>query len=232
MAEKILIIEDEPSITDNISFVLQSEGFDAIACPTGEQGLAALTKDDVSLIILDIGLPDMNGMEICKKIRKDSNIPIIFLSARISEIDRVVGLEIGADDYIVKPFSARELTARIKAILRRCSPRQEASAKSCGLISFAGISIDSDRKSVSCDGKTLKLSRYEYEILLMLVEHPERIFSRRQIMEKIWEEPEASMERTVDAHIKTLRSKLNDIAPGSDVIVTHRGFGYSAAARQ
>jgi two-component system catabolic regulation response regulator CreB len=227
VAQKILIIEDESSIADNISFILETEGFETLWRSTAGDGKAALDELEVALVVLDIGLPDMNGMELCKEIRKTADVPIIFLTARADEIDRIVGLEIGADDYVTKPFSPRELAARVKAVLRRTSNSFICEDESGDAVSLGAFEIDSSKRLISFRKEALKLSRYEYEILKLMLEHPGRVYSRKQLMEAIWEEPETSMERTVDTHIKTIRAKLKSIEPEKEIVATHRGFGYS-----
>lgn len=224
MSQKILVVEDEPAIADNIKYALSTEGFDVVWCTTAREATAILEKSDIALIVLDIGLPDRNGLELCKDIRRKSAIPIIFLTARTGEIDKVVGLEIGGDDYIVKPFSPREFTARVKAVLRR-SPGNTSPAGS-GIVN-SPFTIDAKRLRISYFGKPLDLSRYEYKILEVLVGRPGWVFSRDQLMDLVWQEPESSMDRTVDTHIKTLRSKLKEVKPKIDPIETHRGLGYS-----
>ena len=226
MKPKILIIEDEAGIVDNILYALKTDGFDTIWCATGNEGLEAISKNEISIIILDIGLPDINGFELFKKIKKTENIPVIFLTARSEEIDRVVGLEMGADDYVTKPFSPRELTARVKAVLRRSGARadQKNNIKKSQNFPFY---CDDKKKSITYYGKKLKISRYEYRILKILIEHPGWVYSREQLMEHAWEEPDASLMRTVDAHIKNIRRKLKKITPQCDPIVTHHGSGYA-----
>lgn len=219
---KILIIEDEPSIAENISYALGTDGFCTEVCGTAENALQKLQTETFALIVLDVGLPDMSGFELAKEIRKGSLIPIVFLTARSSEIDRIVGFELGADDYVVKPFSPRELSARIKAILRRTQMKN--STQSCSAKSFT---IDTAQCKISYCGVHLDLSRYEFRILSLFVENPNRVFSRERLMQLVWESPEMSLERTVDTHIKTLRKKLSSIRPETKVIRTHRGFGYS-----
>jgi two-component system catabolic regulation response regulator CreB len=221
MKLRILIVEDEPAIADNIQYALETDGFETICCSSGIKALEFLAREKADLIVLDIGLPDINGFELCKDIRKKNNIPVIFLTARTDEVDRVVGLEIGADDYVTKPFSPRELTARIKAVLRRTATAgQKPPSKSA-------FQVDESRRQITYLGKTLDLSRYEFNILKTFITRPGHVFSRDQLMEMAWEEPESSLDRTVDAHIKNIRAKLRDIEPGSDPIVTHRGIGYS-----
>jgi two-component system catabolic regulation response regulator CreB len=223
---KILIIEDEPSIADTLLYALQTEGFETLWCATGQAGLAALELQPFALVVLDVGLPDGSGFEFCKIIRQRSSIPIFFLTARAAEIDRVVGLEIGGDDYLVKPFSPRELTARVKAIFRRTNGTT-TSLPPPATSGLRGFSADASRCRITYCGKTLDLTRYEYRLLKALLDQPGRVFSREQLMEAAWEEPEASLDRTVDAHIKTLRAKLRAIDSTVDPIQTHRGLGYS-----
>ena len=229
MSPRILIIEDEPAIADNIVYALETEGFKCRWCSTGREGLAALAEP-YDLAILDVGLPDIGGFDLCREIRKTHDLPILFLTARAGEIDRVVGLELGADDYVVKPFSPRELAARIKAILRRTSRgpgAAPAEAPTPDADTTSPFSNDPDRCVIAYFGAKLDLSRYEYRLLGVLLEKPGRVLSRERLMEKAWDVPEASLERTVDAHIKSLRAKLRAVRPDIEAIVTHRGLGYS-----
>ncbi len=223
MSKTILLVEDEAAIADTVVYALQCEGFAVRWVSLGEDALEAVRTDPgIALAILDIGLPDANGFEICKTMRGFSDIPIIFLTARTQELDRVVGLEIGADDYVSKPFSPRELAARTKAILRRVQhdPPGQSSENEA-------FTHDAARARIAYYGQWLTLTRYEYLILKTLLEQPERVFARAQIMDRAWQEPEVSLERAVDTHIKTLRSKLHKACPDQDPIVTHRGLGYS-----
>lgn len=223
MNPTILIIEDEGSIVDNVVYALKTEGFNTIWCPTGAEGLEAVKTRDITLIILDVGLPDINGFELFKDIKKLAGIPVIFLTARSEEIDRVVGLEIGADDYVTKPFSPRELTARVKAVLRRAGNPQ-VPAKVSETFPFT---CDEKKNTICYHGTALQTSRYEYRILKILIDHPGWVYSREQLMEMAWDEPDMSLLRTVDAHIKNLRRKLKEITPDCDPIITHRGTGYA-----
>ena len=219
---RILIVEDEPAIADNIQYALETEGFETRCLLTGMPVAELMAKESFDLIILDIGLPDINGIELCKEIRKSHNLPIIFLTARSGEIDRVVGLEIGADDYVVKPFSPRELCARVKAVLRRTrSPLAD------GASSIRTFRLNDSKRQISYFGTPVDLSRYEYNLLTAFIHRPGHVFSREQLMDLAWDEPEASMDRTVDAHIKNIRAKLKNIAPDIDPIITHRGIGYA-----
>ncbi len=224
----ILIIEDEGGIVDNIVYALKTEGFDTLWCATGMEGLVAVEKPEIVLILLDVGLPDRNGFELFKEIRQRSNVPVIFLTARSEEIDRVVGLEMGADDYVTKPFSPRELTARVKAVLRRvknvpATTEQETKTITTGF----PFRCDDKKNAIFYHGVLVQTSRYEYRLLKILIDHPGWVYSREQLMEKAWEEPDMSLIRTVDAHIKNLRHKFKLITPDCDPIVTHRGSGYA-----
>jgi two-component system catabolic regulation response regulator CreB len=240
---RILIVEDEPAIADTLLYALKTEGFAPEWCATGRAGLAAVEKNNFALVVLDVGLPDGTGFEVCKAIRANSAVPVLFLSARNTELDRVLGLELGGDDYLVKPFSPRELTARVKAILRRTEGRSSsenkpASAENAPSAASAlrasgastGIVVDDERCTIACRGVALDLTRYEFRLLKTLVARPGRVFSREQLMEAAWEDPGSALDRTVDAHIKTLRAKLRVVMPDSDPIQTHRGMGYSLRA--
>ncbi len=217
----IFIVDDEPAIADAIQYALETEGFATARYPDGRSVLADMARKP-DLILLDVGLPDMSGFEVCSAIRRASDVPVIFLTARGHEIDRVVGLEIGGDDYIVKPFSPREVSARVKAVLRRAGTSLPVKTAASGT-----WIVDEERRRISWLGQALELSRYEYEILKTLVRRPGRVFSREQLMELVWDSPDTSLERTVDAHIKNIRAKLRRIAPERDPIVTHRGSGYA-----
>jgi len=224
----ILVIEDEPAIAETIEYALESEGFRTLLAGTAETGLELWQVECPDFVILDVGLPDRTGFEVCREIRKHSEVPILFLTARESEIDRVVGLEMGGDDYVVKPFSPRELTARVKAILRRTSAKESPRDLGEGdQLESGRITLSRERYEACLDGKNLELSRYEFGMLEVFLQTPERVFTRNQLMDRVWDEPETALDRTVDAHIKTLRKKLHSIDPGFDPIQTIRGVGYS-----
>ncbi len=220
--QKILIIEDEPGIADNLIYALKTEQFDVHWDRLAEEGFKKLSDWTPDLLILDVGLPDTNGFELCKRIRKVSQVPIIFLTARTEEVDRIVGLEIGGDDYVTKPFSPREVVARVKVILRRSSGSSMAT-----LQAEHGFVVEEEKARISYKGKVLELTRYEYLLLKTLLSQPERVFSRAQLMDRVWTEPTGSFERSVDTHIKTLRSKLREVDENLNPIKTHRGLGYS-----
>ncbi len=221
----ILIVEDEPAIADNIAYALRTDGFTPLHVTLGEQALAAMRATPAPLlVVLDVGLPDISGLEVCRRLRQFSDAPVLFLTARSDEIDRVVGLEIGADDYVTKPFSPRELVARIRVILRRLTPpppRPPAAAPAFELRALEA--------RILFRGQPLDLTRYEYLLLQTLLQHPAHVLSRTQLMDRVWRDAPETLERTVDAHIKSLRAKLRQIDPGSDPIQTHRGMGYSLA---
>jgi len=218
----ILVVEDEPAIADAIQYALESEGFRCLRHARGEGVVEALDREPAALVVLDIGLPDLSGIEVCRRVRQRHDVPIIFLTARTGEVDRVVGLELGADDYVTKPFSPRELAARVKAVLRRAG-RGSPPTPSAG----AAFALDEERRRITYFGKPLDLSRYEYRLLAVLLKRPGRVYSREQLLELVWDEPEASLDRTVDAHVKNLRAKLKHVRPEVDPIATHRGEGYS-----
>lgn len=221
--KRILIVEDEPAIAENIAFAVSTENMEPLCTGRAGEAWTVLQSQAVDLMVLDVGLPDESGFDFCRRVRVVSNVPIIFLTAREEEIDRIVGLELGADDYVTKPFSPRELTARIRAILRRTAGAPAVQPTDSKPPRFR---IDSMRKDIIYHGTPLGLSRYEYRMLELMIQHPGQVFSRGQLMNYAWDEPEASSDRTVDTHIKTLRSKLRDVAPESDCLQTRRGWGY------
>jgi two-component system catabolic regulation response regulator CreB len=217
---RILIIEDEPAISDNIQFVLESEGLETVRAAMGLEAAPILDHSRVDLIVLDLGLPDISGFDLVKEIRRTRSTPIIVLTARTAEIDRVLGLEIGADDYVAKPFSPRELAARVKAVLRR-------TYAASGTKTVEAFAVNISKRTIAFFGTALELSKYEFDILRQLIERKGHVFSREQIMNLVWEQPETSLDRTVDAHIKNIRAKLRAVRPDLEPILTHRGSGYS-----
>lgn len=222
MKGRIMIIDDEPTIADAIQYALETEGFETETYFLGMPAKNAFDQSPADLVILDIGLPDINGFDLFRDIRRKSEVPVIFLTARADEVDRIVGLELGADDYITKPFSPREVSARVKAVLRRASGGEKNGAMPGKL-----FTVNESKRRIWFHGELLDLSRYEYEILKTFISWPGHVFTRERIMEIAWEHPEASLDRTIDAHIKNIRAKLKRIRPCSDPIVTHRGTGYS-----
>lgn len=229
MNARILLVEDEPAIAEIVEFALSSEGFQVLWCHLARDAEAKLAAGTVDLLILDIGLPDGSGLELLKQLRRESELPTLILSARHTELDRVLGLELGADDYVTKPFSPRELAARVKAILKRAARLTPIAAT--GPAETGGFEIDELRATIRYHGQPLNLTRYEFLLLKTLLAQPERVFSRTQLMDQVWPDPAASFDRAVDTHIKTLRAKLREIDPQHDPIRTHRGLGYSAQLR-
>jgi two-component system catabolic regulation response regulator CreB len=220
---RVLIVEDETAIADTLVYVLRADGFGADHVLLGGDALSAHRSASYDLIVLDVGLPDMTGLEVLRRLRSEgAQVPVVFLTARSEEIDRVLGLELGADDYVTKPFSPREVAARVRAILRREQRRQLAPAVGAWRREPEAMRID-------FYGVALDLTRYEYRLLDLLLAHPGRVFTREQIMSRVWVDALDTTDRTIDAHIKTLRSKLKAIRADEDPIRTHRGVGYSLA---
>jgi two-component system catabolic regulation response regulator CreB len=229
MKPRILIVEDEPGIADTLQYALRTDGFAPAWCATGEEALARIAAEPPALVILDVGLPDASGFEIFKRLRTTSEVPVVFLTARSDEIDRVVGLELGADDYVAKPFSPRELVARVRGVLRRTAKGAAAPAAAAPAPAAAPIAVDEGRMQIRYHGRLLELSRYEYGLLRTLASRPGHVFSRDALLERVWGNDTESMDRTVDAHVKTVRAKMKAIAPDEEPIRTHRGSGYSLA---
>lgn len=222
---RILLVEDETSIAENLVYALETEHFDVAHATTAGAALDLL-DNTFHLAILDVGLPDMSGFDLCSEIRKSSTLPVLFLTARDSEVDRILGLELGGDDYVTKPFSPREVAARVRAILRRTSSRNTSTT-----VPSDALHHNADAMTISCHGKNLILTAHEYKLLAALMSQPGRIFTREQLLEKAWEDPGSAMDRTVDAHIKSLRAKIRVFTPdGTDPIETRRGLGYTLTA--
>ena len=256
----ILVVEDEPGIADTIHYALASEGFAPVCCGSGREALAQFVAVPPALAILDVGLPDMNGFELFRRLQDlpgGKRVPMLFLTARTGEIDRVVGLELGADDYVAKPFSPRELVARVRTILRRSQraqvadsavsdsssgsteskPNQAAApdrkapeainseANDC--VRHGALECDVERRLIRFHGRALELSRYEFGLLAALLQRPGRVYTRDELLERVWDDPGESFDRTVDAHIKTLRAKLRAVRDDEDPIRTLRGVGYA-----
>ncbi|RVU40646.1 two-component system response regulator CreB [Rheinheimera riviphila] len=229
MTTKILLLEDEAAIADPLIYSLQAEGFQVHWVQLVQQALAAFAEHD--LLILDVGLPDGNGFELCKQIRHSSEVPVIFLTARSSEIDRVVGLEIGADDYVVKPFSPRELVARVKTILKRSQRQQsfraEAATNAEQQQEHRGdFRLLPAQVQIQLLQQSLPLTALEYRLLSYLLQHPAQVLSREQLLQSCGVASDAGYDRNIDSHIKSLRAKMRKISAKS-YILTQRGFGYS-----
>ena len=225
MKPLILIVEDEPGIADTLQYALRTEGFEPAWCATGEEALAWLAQAVPALVILDVGLPDVNGFDLFKRLRERADVPVVFLTARGDEIDRVVGLELGADDYVAKPFSPRELVARVRSVLRRTARPVSAVTSAPARV----FEVDDDRRTIRFYGHVLELSRYEFGLLRTLARRPGHVFTRDALLGQVWGDATESLDRTVDAHVKTVRAKLKAVAPTLEPIRTHRGVGYALA---
>lgn len=224
----ILVAEDEPAIADAVLYALRSEGMEAQHCLLGREVAPRVRAGGVDVVVLDVGLPDGSGFDVCRELRTFSEVPVIFLTARNDEFDRVLGLELGADDYIAKPFSPRELVARVRARLRRRAPAEAAvDSLAQGLLERGEFAIDRDGHRIRFRGGALDLTRYEYALLAALLQRPGAILSRAQLMDRGWDSDADSADRTVDTHVKTLRAKLRAAGADPDPIRTHRGIGYS-----
>ncbi len=226
MAEKILIVDDEKPIVDSIKYTLYKEGYDVVVSYDGEDALEKVRKENPDLIILDIMLPKLSGLEVCRIIRRTSNVPIIMLTARGEDMDRVVGLELGADDYVSKPFSMRELVARIKAVLRRAKMSVSTEAKTKEKLEFDDVVIDAKGRIVLKRGIPVDLSPKEFDLLVTLAENEGRVMSREYLLNHIWGDDFYGDDRTVDVHIRWLREKLEDDPSNPEHIQTVRGIGY------
>ncbi|MEO8152479.1 MAG: two-component system response regulator CreB [Rhizobacter sp.] len=226
MKPRVLIVEDEPGIADTLQYALRTEGFDPAWVATGEEALAQVRAQPPALVILDVGLPDTSGFEVFKRLREFTDLPVVFLTARSDEIDRVVGLELGADDYVAKPFSPRELVARVRSILRRSAKPAAAPAPAATALP---LNVDESKRQIRFYGTLLELSRYEFGLLQTLASRPGHVFSRDALLARVWDDATESLDRTVDAHVKTLRAKMKTVAPTLEPIRTHRGSGYALA---
>ena len=223
----ILVAEDEPAIADALLYALRSEGLQAEHCLLGGQALERVRGGGIDVLVLDVGLPDLNGFDVCRQLRGFSDVPVIFLTARNEEIDRVLGLELGADDYVTKPFSPRELVARVRARLRRSAAPAAVAVAATGWVERGGFAVDRGGHRIRYRGQVLDLTRYEYVLLEALLQRPGAILTRAQLMDHGWDSDADSGDRTVDSHIKTLRAKLRAAGAEPDPIRTHRGLGYA-----
>lgn len=225
---RVLLVEDEPAIADTLVYALETECFTVTHTLTGTDALAAAAREPFDFAILDIGLPDMTGLDVCRRLREISPIPILFLTARDAEVDRILGLELGGDDYVTKPFSPREIVARVRAILRRGNHHPAAKPQT----PETGLHHDASSMRIHFEGSPLDLTAHEYKLLLVLMQKPGRVFTRDQLLDHAWQDPGAVTDRTVDAHIKSIRAKLRAARPGAEnLIETRRGLGYSLVSR-
>jgi two-component system response regulator RegX3 len=227
---RILIIEDEISFSEALSFLLEKEGYETRVAETGKQGITAFNEEQFDLVLLDLMIPEISGIDVCRTIRTTSNIPIIMLTAKDSEVDKVVGLELGADDYVTKPYSARELVARIKAVLRRGVIDESPGSEGVGILNVGGIRMDIERHQVTVKGELIPLPLKEFELLEFLMRNSGRVLTRGQLIDRVWGGDYYGDTKTLDVHIKRLRSKI-EVDPANPVLIqTIRGLGYKFEA--
>lgn len=224
MTEPILIAEDDANTSALVATYLEREGFTTIAAFDGAEALRLARLKKPGFVVLDIMLPGLDGWDVCRELRKFSNVPILMLTAREEEIDRILGLSLGADDYVVKPFSPRELVERVKAILRRVNPAIPDQPK---IFSHGGLELDAIRHKVTTDGKVVNLTSSEFKLLHTLMSSPGRVFSRNELIDKFYDHGEMVVDRVIDVHIGKLRQKIGDDPAAPRFILTVRGFGYS-----
>ena len=221
---RILLVDDEQSLQTLLAYPLRKEGYEVVAALDGQEALDRFEEREFDLIVLDGMLPKIDGLEVCRLLRARSAVPIIMLTARAEEIDKVLGLELGADDYITKPFSVREFRSRVKAVLRRVG--MQRSEGDPGPIRHQRLSIDRGRRSVDLDGEPISLTYVEFEILTALAEHPGRVFSRTMLLERLWGDSTYRDPRTIDVHIRHLREKVEPDPHDPELLLTVRGVGY------
>jgi two-component system response regulator RegX3 len=220
---RILIVEDEPSLSDPLSFLLQREGYDTEIAGDGRAALTAFDRAGADLVLLDLMLPGLPGTEVCRELRTRSSVPIIMLTAKDSEVDIVVGLELGADDYMTKPYSSRELLARIRAVLRR---RVELETDDGGIVEVGAVRMDVERHSVAVEGREVNMPLKEFELLELLLRNAGRVLTRGQLIDRVWGSDYFGDTKTLDVHIKRIRSKIEAIPSEPTRLVTVRGLGY------
>ena len=224
----ILIVEDEESLADPLAFLLGKEGFETVLAPDGPTALEKFAAEDIDIVLLDLMLPGMSGTDVCKRIRATSDVPVIMVTARDSEIDKVVGLELGADDYVTKPYSSRELIARIRAVLRRRqapAPVEEESDYE-EVLEVGRVAMDIDRHTVTVDGEAVNMPLKEFDLLEYLLRNPDRVLTRSQIIDRVWGPGYLGDSKTLDVHVKRLRSKIEADPKHPAQLLTVRGLGY------
>jgi DNA-binding response OmpR family regulator len=224
-ASTILLVDDEDAVQKLLSFPLERDGYRVIPARDGEEALARFSENDVDLVVLDLMLPRLDGLEVCKRLRARSTVPIIMLTARDDELDKVLGLELGADDYITKPFSIREFRSRVRALLRRASV-QRRDDRADEVLRVGGLLVDVPRRVVEVDGRPAQLTYVEFELLRTLASSPGRVFTRQMLLEAIWGGSDYRDPRTIDVHVRHLREKLERDAREPELILTVRGVGY------
>jgi DNA-binding response OmpR family regulator len=232
MPARILIVEDEPAVADLIAYNLRRARFEISVARDGLSALRLAGSFRPDLILLDLMLPELDGLDVCRELRRSSSVPVIMLTARGEEADRVSGLELGADDYVTKPFSMRELLARIRAVLRRAPSAVKAPAGGKELLGPAGLTLNPETRTASSGGKPLELTQLEFDLLALFLAHPKRVFRREQLLEQVWGYAYAGDVRAVDSAVKRLRAKLHARHPGPEFIESVRGVGYRFTGRR
>ena len=225
---RVLVVEDEESFSDALSYMLRREGYDAVVAGTGPEALAEFDRAGADIVLLDLMLPGLSGTEVCRALRSRSNVPIIMLTAKDGEIDKVVGLELGADDYVTKPYSARELVARIRAVLRRRGEAAEPPAD--GVLEAGPVRMDVERHVVAVDGTTVALPLKEFDLLEFLLRNAGRVLTRGQLIDRVWGSDYVGDTKTLDVHVKRLRAKLEPDPANPKYLLTVRGLGYKLEA--
>ncbi len=226
MAERILIVEDEPAVSDLLAYNLRKAHYEISVAANGREALRLAGETPPDLILLDLMIPEVDGLDVCRELRKTSDVPIIMVTARGEEVDRVVGLELGADDYIVKPFSMRELMARVKAVLRRVGSEEHETSPSAVLHGPGGLRLNLDARTVAVGETPVNLTRLEFDLLYHLLSNAGRVLPRERLLEQAWGYDFAGDTRAVDSAVKRLRAKLRDAGPDADGIESVRGIGY------
>ena len=229
--KKILVVDDDPHIREVISFALEKAEMSVTLANDGKQALSCFEKYDIDLIVLDINMPEMDGLECCREVRKSSDVPILFLSSRDDEIDRILGLEIGGDDYVTKPFSPRELVARVNVILKRTQVKVSSNDKEAILFNHGKLRLDSEQHSVKWDDNPVSLTATEFAMLAQLLKHPKKVFSRDAIMQGSYQYNVYVSDRTIDSHIRHIRSKFSEVGC-EKIIETQHGVGYRLSSCQ
>jgi len=227
--KKILIVEDDRNLLDTLVYNIKKEGYDVVTSINGEEAVESARKENPDLIILDIMLPKLNGLEVCRILRKEMTVPILMLTARNEEVDKIIGLEVGADDYMTKPFSMRELIARIRAMLRRAGMTVAQPDSVEKTIKIGTLEVDTERHRITVSGKELELSPKEYDLLVFLAVNKGFVFTREQLLEKVWGYDFAGDTRTIDVHIRWLRQKIESNPSKPETLITVRGAGYKLA---
>jgi two-component system, OmpR family, response regulator RegX3 len=224
VSPRVLLADDDPGVADVVAYALRQEGFDVDTVEDGEAALAEASRAPYDIVVLDVMMPKLSGMDACRRLRAESSVPIVMLTAKDAEVDRVLGLELGADDYVTKPFSTAELVSRLRAILRR---RELDRAEGAGAVrEIGGLRLDLARHEVTVDSRPVRLTRSEFKVLALLAEEPGRVLTRRQVMQHLWESDYVGDEHACDVHVSNLRRKIEDDPARPRRIVTVRGVGY------